>query len=90
MKGLGATDEEMVKKHAANLDAAFAVYDGILAKQKYLAGDEITLADLFHLPYGKMVKGLGFSNIFTKYQNVNKWFDGLEARESWQKVTGGK
>ncbi|KAG4433347.1 hypothetical protein IFR05_011175 [Cadophora sp. M221] len=90
MKGMGPTDEEMVKKHVANLDAAFAVYDGILAKQAYLAGDELTLADLFHLPYGKMVKGQGFADIFAKYPKVNKWFDALEARESWQKVTGGK
>ncbi|KAH7377566.1 putative glutathione S-transferase [Cadophora sp. MPI-SDFR-AT-0126] len=90
LKGLGPTDEEVVKKHAANLDATFAVYDGILAKQKYLAGDELTLADLFHLPYGKMVKGQGFGDIFAKYPHVNKWFDGLEARESWQKVAGGK
>ncbi|KAK0123671.1 hypothetical protein ONS95_008683 [Cadophora gregata] len=90
MKGLGATDEEAVKRHAASLDDAFAVYEVILGKQKYLAGDELTLADLFHLPYGKMVKGLGFADIFAKYPNVNKWFEALEARASWQKATGGK
>ncbi|KAL2075178.1 hypothetical protein VTL71DRAFT_120 [Oculimacula yallundae] len=90
MKGLGATDEEMVKKHAAALEASLAVYDGILAKQAYLAGDELTLADLFHLPYGKMVKGLGFADLFAKFPNVDKWFTALEKRETWVKVTGGK
>ncbi|KAH7305649.1 putative glutathione S-transferase [Rhexocercosporidium sp. MPI-PUGE-AT-0058] len=90
MKGLGATDEVVVKKHAANLDAALAVYDGILAKQAYLAGDEITLADLFHLPYGCMVKAQGFGDIFAKYPNVTRWFDALVARESWQKATSRK
>ncbi len=90
MKGLGATDEEAVKKHAAALDATLAVYDVILSKQKFLAGDEVSVADLYHLPYGKMAKGLGFADVFAKYPNVNKWFDLLEARESWKKVTGGK
>lgn len=90
MKGLGATDDEAVKKYATNLDATFSVYDGILAKQAYLAGDEVTLADLYHLPYGKMVKGVGFADLFAKYPNVNRWFDALEARESWKKVSGGK
>ncbi|KAJ7097165.1 thioredoxin-like protein [Mycena belliarum] len=36
----------------AGLSAKLEVYEIILGKQKYLAGDEITLADLFHLPYG--------------------------------------
>ncbi|KAH6716416.1 putative glutathione S-transferase [Leptodontidium sp. MPI-SDFR-AT-0119] len=90
MQGMGATDEEAVKKHAAKLDATLAVYEGILAQHAYLAGDELTLADLFHLPYGTMVRGLGFTDVFAKYPNVAKWFDALEARESWQKVSGGK
>jgi glutathione S-transferase len=63
------------------------VYDGILAKQAYLAGDNITLADLFHLPYGVMAKNLGFSNTFEKYPNVKKWFEALMARDSWTQVT---
>ena len=53
------------------------VYDKILGKQKYLAGDvrtpyvtphndlifyfqEVTLADLFHLPYGYELNKAGF------------------------------
>lgn len=90
MKGLGGPDEELVTKYAAELDGVLAVYDGILAKQKYLAGDEITLPDIFHLPYGSMVRGLGYDGLFEKYPNVKRWWDELVARESWTKVTGGK
>jgi hypothetical protein len=32
-----------------------------LAKTKYLAGDEITLADLSHLPHGAFMAQLGFN-----------------------------
>jgi glutathione S-transferase len=87
MKGMGDTDSAAVARHVANLDATLAVYDGILSKQKYLAGDEVTLADLFHLPYGKMASNLGHKDVFDKYTNVKRWWDELENRESWKKVT---
>jgi glutathione S-transferase len=84
---LGEADEAKVAEYAAQLDSALAVYDGILSKQAYLGGNEVTLADLFHLPYGTLVKKVGYSEIFDKYPHVSKWFAGLEARESWKKVT---
>jgi glutathione S-transferase len=82
----GPPDEALVKLYASQLDTALAVYDVILAKQPYLAGQEVTLADLFHLPYGVMAKNTGFADLFEKYPNVKRWFDALEARESWVKA----
>jgi len=90
MKGLGEADEEAVKKHAASLEAALVAYDAILSKQAYLAGDEVSLADLYHLPYGKIVRNLGYADLFAKYPNVTRWWNALEARESWKKANGGK
>jgi len=87
MKGMGDTDPAAVARHVANLDATVTVYDGILSRQKYLAGDEVTLADLFHLPYGKMARDLGHKDVFDKYTNVKRWWDELENRESWKKAT---
>lgn len=86
-EGLGGPDETQLAKHAAALDTTLAVYEGILSKTKYLAGDDITLADLFHVPYGAMVRGSGYLNLFEKYPHVAKWFDALLAGESWKKVT---
>ncbi|KAG6839674.1 hypothetical protein H0H93_005151, partial [Arthromyces matolae] len=60
-----ATFEALIKK----LDAKLDVYDKILGKQKYLAGDELTLADLFHVPYGTMLAVAG-SNIMETKPNV--------------------
>jgi len=59
------------------------VYDGILAKQKYLAGDEISLADLYHIPHGKLARELAYEGNFAKFPHVEKWFSSLLARESW-------
>ena len=84
---MGEPDEAQLAKHAAALDTTLAVYEGILSKTKYLAGDEITLADLFHVPYGMMARDVGYLSTFEKYPHVAKWFDGLMERESWKKVT---
>lgn len=82
-KGLGPPDEARVAQAEADLDTVFAFYNKILAKQKYLAGDELTLADLFHLPNAAALKAGKWRELFDKYSNVDKWFKGLQERETW-------
>jgi glutathione S-transferase len=84
--------EESLKMLSATLD----VYEAILGKQKYLAGDvrtnprchpirvrclsfimneysqEVTLADLFHLPYGALLEKAGSDLMTTKGPNVTR------------------
>jgi len=72
------------------LDDVLAIYDNILTKQKYLAGNQLTLADLVHVPYGAAAKAAGAKEVFEKYPNVKSWFEGLEARGSWKKLSQGK
>jgi glutathione S-transferase len=85
-KGLGPPDEARVAQTEKDLDAVLAVYDKILAKQKYLAGDELTLADLFHLPNGSALKAGRWKKVFEKYPNVDKWFRELQGRKTWVKA----
>ena len=85
-KGLGPPDEARVAQAEADLDEVLAYYDRVLAKQKYLAGDELTLVDLFHLPNGSALKAFGYKGTFDKYPNVDKWFTGLQERETWVKA----
>jgi len=85
-KKMGPADEKVVAAQTAALDATFKGYETILSKQSYLGGNELTLADLFHLPYGVMLKENGSADLFEKYPAVNKWFTGLTERESWIKA----
>ncbi|KAK2867948.1 Glutathione S-transferase hmp2 [Arthroderma sp. PD_2] len=87
LKGLGPPDEARVAEAEAGINTVFAVYDKILAKQKYLAGNELTLVDLFHLPSGSALKKSGYEETFEKYPNVDKWFKGLQERETWPKAS---
>jgi glutathione S-transferase len=43
----------------------------------------LTLADLFHLPNGAALKAGGWKALFDNYPNVDKWFKGLQERETW-------
>ena len=88
-KGLGEKDDAAVARHVAALDEVFSVYDVILSKQPYLAGEEITLADLSHLPHGNSLHTFGHGDLFEKYPNVKRWWTSLSERESWKKVLSG-
>ncbi|KAF8204436.1 glutathione S-transferase-like protein, partial [Mycena galopus ATCC 62051] len=68
-KGL-KTDPAVVAAAIADLDKALEGYDAMLAKQKYLAGDELTLADLFHLPHGPVLEREAKSDVMMRKPHV--------------------
>ncbi|KAF9043209.1 glutathione S-transferase, partial [Panaeolus papilionaceus] len=76
-------DAGVYNQNISELDATLAVYDKILSKQKYIAGDTLTLADLYHLPYGMLISWTG-SDLMNKYPNVVRWFQEISARPSWK------
>ncbi|KAJ7163025.1 glutathione S-transferase [Mycena filopes] len=81
MRGV-APDAAVLDAQLEALDKKLDAYDAILGRHRYLAGETLTLADLFHLPYVSYV-GLGGSNIMTRRPNVARWYNELIARPSW-------
>jgi len=83
------TNEEHLKELISGLEGKIEGYEAVLGKQKYLAGNEVTLADLSHLPYGSLV----FEHLkvvdLTKYPNVHRWWSEITSRPSWQAVKNG-
>ena len=71
-RGLPA-DEVQVKKHVDTLSAKLDVYEQILSKQKYIAGEQLTLADLFHLPYGAKLYPAGHGDLIESRPNVKRY-----------------
>lgn len=50
---------------------------------------EVTLADLFHLPYGALIADhAGFKGL-TATPNVARWWADISSRPSWNAVKGG-
>ncbi|KAK7458070.1 hypothetical protein VKT23_009976 [Stygiomarasmius scandens] len=77
--------EEAIKALSDKLDG----YERILSKQKYLAGNEITLVDLFHLPYGALLAQGGSDLLTSKGSNIARWWKDISSRKSWQAVKDG-
>lgn len=88
MRG-GITDEKRVDDLTAALRQKMDGYERILGKQKYLAGDEITLADLFHLPYGSMITEQVGVDVLVSRPNVARWWKDITSRPSWKAVKDG-
>ncbi|KAH8096654.1 glutathione S-transferase [Cristinia sonorae] len=86
----GGPDAEYAKKLLENLNASLDAYEVILSKQKYLAGDELTLADIFHLPYANLLHNAKHINLEDeKRPNVARWWKELSTLPSWLAVKDG-
>ncbi|KAF8881357.1 glutathione S-transferase [Infundibulicybe gibba] len=81
-------DQAKADEYIELLSGKLEVYDQILGKQKYLAGDEVTLADLFHLTTGGAL-ALSGTDVMTQRPNVARWFNDITSREAWQALNGG-
>ncbi|KAJ7067533.1 thioredoxin-like protein [Mycena amicta] len=75
--------------YIAKLSAKLDTYDVILGKQKYIGGDEYTLADLFHFPLSQMLAAAGSDIMSKKGPNVTRWFTEISARPAWAALQAG-
>uniref|UniRef100_A0ACD5TIG5 Uncharacterized protein n=1 Tax=Avena sativa TaxID=4498 RepID=A0ACD5TIG5_AVESA len=64
------------------------VYDDALARNRYLAGDEFSLADLSHLPNAHRLAGSNKMGrrLLGSVKNVARWYEAVSARPAWQRV----
>jgi len=85
MKGLG-TVPEVVDYYTAKFQQKLDIFEGILAKQKYMGGDEFSLVDIFYLPYTQKLFQVGDGALITSRPNVNAWWEKVSTRDSWKKV----
>ncbi|KAG1742491.1 glutathione S-transferase [Suillus lakei] len=87
-RGLTPNDAR-VSELLASLESKMDAYELILSKQRYLAGDSVTLADLSHLPYGAAFYGAGFAEVFDKRPNLSRWWKDISSRPAWLAVKDG-
>nr|AAN05496.1 Putative glutathione S-transferase [Oryza sativa Japonica Group] len=80
-------DHAVIAENEKKLQQVLNVYDEILSKNEYLAGDEFTLADLSHLPNSHyIVSSERGRKLFTGRKNVARWYDQISKRETWKQV----
>ncbi|KAL0578851.1 hypothetical protein V5O48_003130 [Marasmius crinis-equi] len=88
MHGL-TPDTEVFNSLITQLDSKLKAYEVILGKQKYIGGDEFTLADLFHLPYGALLAPAGSDVLSKQGPNVTRWWNEISSRPAWKAIEGG-
>lgn len=79
-------DEVKAAEHQKTLEEKLKAYDVILGKQKYIAGDNFTLIDLFHIPSGAAAIEHGGFKGFDKYPNVKRWWDDISSRSKFKEI----
>ncbi|KAG8852114.1 hypothetical protein FRB96_008915 [Tulasnella sp. 330] len=83
----GKTDPVALEKYHSDLKAKLDGFERILAKQNYLGGKEIGLADLYCLALGTRTES-AFPDIFNDpaKPNVARWWNAISTRPSWKRV----
>ncbi|KAG8073352.1 hypothetical protein GUJ93_ZPchr0006g44469 [Zizania palustris] len=82
-----APDQARIAENEKKLQQMLTVYDEILAKNEFLAGDEFTLADLSHLPNSHyIVSSPRGKKLFTSKKHVARWYEAISGRPSWKQV----
>jgi glutathione S-transferase len=81
-------DPKALEAAGKGLETAFAVLDAQLAKHKFLAGDEMSIADICYMPYIEYTMGSPVKDMMAKYPHVQAWWNRISERPTWQKVAG--
>ncbi|KAJ7626036.1 glutathione S-transferase [Roridomyces roridus] len=85
-----AKDQAVWDREVALLSEKFNVYEAILGKQKYLAGDEFSLVDLFHISFGWLLAPAGCDLLTTKGPNLARWWKAVTSRPSLKNLQLGE
>ncbi|KAF7312938.1 Glutathione S-transferase [Mycena kentingensis (nom. inval.)] len=75
-------DEHALTKAKLSFAATLGAYEKILGKQKYLAGDRVTLVDLLHLGFGTLMAEAGVDMVAQR-PNVKRWWEEISRWPSY-------
>ncbi|KAG0648888.1 Glutathione S-transferase [Hyphodiscus hymeniophilus] len=74
----------VVESAKKGLSEKLDVYEGILAKQKYMGGDEFSLIDIFYMPWTNRLFEAGEGAMIESRPHLKAWWQEVTARDSWK------
>ncbi|KAJ7071778.1 glutathione S-transferase [Mycena belliarum] len=83
------TDQRVYAAAVAQLAATLAVYERILARQRFLGGEAFSLVDVFHVSFGPLLARAGCDLMTAAGPNVARWWGEVIARPSWTRWEQG-
>uniref|UniRef100_A0A1J3GZF1 glutathione transferase n=1 Tax=Noccaea caerulescens TaxID=107243 RepID=A0A1J3GZF1_NOCCA len=79
-------DFGLVENLKVQLGVVLDVYDNRLSSNRYLAGEEFTLADLTHMPAMGYLMKTDINQMVKARKNMNRWWEEVTARPAWKKL----
>ncbi|KAJ7081250.1 glutathione S-transferase, partial [Mycena epipterygia] len=77
-------DEAALAQAVSELSVKLDVYEVILAKQKFIGGNDFTLADIFHLCYTPLLAEAGIKIMTSEGRpNVTRWWNSISTQPTW-------
>jgi glutathione S-transferase len=70
------------------VEAVCAVLDNPLARTPFLAGSELSIADICYMPYIEYTIGSPLKDVYAKHPHVMAWWQRISERPAWRKATG--
>ena len=71
-----------------SIETALGVMEARLAKSPFLAGDQLSLADIGFMPYMEYAMATPLKETFAKFPHVSSWWNKLSERPTWHKAAG--
>ncbi|KAJ3992942.1 glutathione S-transferase III [Lentinula boryana] len=81
-------DDELYVVLLKRVELVLDVYEVILGKQRYIGGNQYSLADIYHLPNGFALQTQCDEQVFLneKRPNVARWWSEITGRDAWKQV----
>jgi len=70
------------------LETALGIMNATLANSPFLAGAQLTLADVVFMPYLEYAMGTPAKALVAKFPHASAWWNKIGERPTWQKVAG--
>jgi glutathione S-transferase len=82
----GEPNSQTIEAGRENMQRGLDIVDDALASSAYLAGSAFSLADIHWMPYLEYLEQIGEGAALTRRKHVQRWWNRISARPSWQKV----
>jgi glutathione S-transferase len=81
--------KKQTESELEELEVVLDVYDKVLSKREYIAGDEYSIADISHIPYAYLFLKAGYKSTLKKRENVYNWLKKIMRRPAVRRVLDG-
>lgn len=76
---------DILNENLTGLASKLDVYNSILGRQSYMAGNEFSLVDIFFVPYVNRMFKMEIGNLVMERPHLKKWWETVSSRPSLQK-----